>query len=220
MYHLGDLKTSNSFLNKQKPTIMQRRSLVTILVMMAALLAISRCTNQKTVKNPDQFGGYESQVKWGEHLVTVGACGDCHTPKKMTPAGPADDSSLLLSGHPSQMPAPDIDRLMAESKGFAVTQTLSAWVGPWGISYAANLTSDTTGVGMWSEEQFINALRTGVSKGIKGNRPLLPPMPWTSFKNFSDDELKAIFSYLKSTRPVNNVVPQPLPPASASPARP
>ncbi|MBK8953319.1 MAG: diheme cytochrome c-553 [Chitinophagaceae bacterium] len=179
-----------------------------------------RCTQQESTTEAKSYGGYETQVKWGEHLVTVGACGDCHTPKKMTPMGPADDSSLLLSGHPAQMPVPDVDRKMAESKGLAVTQTLTAWVGPWGVSYSANLTPDSTGIGMWSEEQFMVALRTGVAKGIKGNRLLLPPMPWNSFKNFSDDELKAIFSYLKSTKPVNNAVPQPLPPDLPPPASP
>src|SRR5215216_3826992 len=53
-----------------------------------------------------KYGGYESQVKWGEHLVKIAACGDCHTPKKMGPQGPEDDSALLLSGHPAQMPIP------------------------------------------------------------------------------------------------------------------
>src|SRR5215468_5179613 len=67
------------------------------------------------------FAGFESQVKWGEHLVTVSACHDCHTPKKMTDHGPDIDSSLLLSGHPSQMPTPDVDRKELEGKGVTAT---------------------------------------------------------------------------------------------------
>ena len=48
------------------------------------------------------YGGYESQVKYGEHLVLIAGCNDCHTPKKMTPTGPEADLSLLLSGHPEK----------------------------------------------------------------------------------------------------------------------
>src|SRR5438046_3180710 len=84
------------------------------------------------------FAGFESQVKWGEHLVTVSACHDCHTPKKMTDHGPDIDSSLLLSGHPSQMPVPDINRHELESKGVTATNDLTSWIGAWGISYTAN----------------------------------------------------------------------------------
>lgn len=157
-------------------------------------------------------GGYESQVKWGEHLVLVGSCGDCHTPKKMGPRGPEDDSTLLLSGHPAKMPPPDVDRNAMESKGLVVTQTLTSWVGPWGISYTANLTSDDSGIGTWSEEQFIFALRNGKFKGLPGSRDILPPMPWQSIGKHTDDELKAIFAYLKSTKPINNLVPPPAPP--------
>lgn len=158
-------------------------------------------------------GGYASQVEWGHHIVLAGGCGDCHTPKKMGPMGPEDDSTLLLSGHPAQMPLPDIDQASLQSKGVIATQTLTAWIGPWGVSYAANLTPDSTGTGGWKEEQFIYALRNGISKGLPGNRHLLPPMPWPSIKNFSDDELKAVFAYLRTIKPVKNVVPAPLPPA-------
>jgi mono/diheme cytochrome c family protein len=153
-------------------------------------------------------GGYESQAKYGEHLVRIAGCNDCHTPKKMGQAGPEPDFSLALSGHPAKMPAPNVDRKDVESKGLVVTNDLTAWVGPWGISYAANITSDSTGIGNWSESQFIVCLREGKWKGIAGNRDLLPPMPsQSSFKYMTDDELKAIFAYLKTTTPVNNVEP-------------
>ena len=159
------------------------------------------------------FAGFESQVKWGEHLVTVSACHDCHTPKKMTDRGPDIDSSLLLSGHPSQMPIPDVDRKELEGKGVTATSDLTSWIGAWGISYTANLTSDATGIGNWKEEQFIYALRNGTMKGLAGSRPMLPPMPWQMYRNMTDDELKAIFAYLKTTKPIHNIVPQPTPPA-------
>ena len=126
--------------------------------------------------------------------------------------GPVPDESLTLSGHPANMPPPDVDRKEMESKGLAVTNDLTSWVGPWGISYAANITSDSTGIGNWTEEQFMLCLREGKFKGLAANRQLLPPMPWQDFKFLRDDELKAVFAYLKSTAPIKNVVP-----AAASP---
>jgi len=162
------------------------------------------------------YGGYASQEKWGEHLVTIAGCNDCHTPKKMTPHGPDLDSALLLSGHPATMPPPDVNRKEMEMKGLSVTNTLTSWVGPWGISYAGNLTSDATGIGNWTESSFIIALRQGKYKGIESGRSLLPPMPWAMYKGMSDDDLKAIFAFLKSTKPVKNVVPQAQPPVLAS----
>lgn len=201
---------------------MKKISGVIVILLAGGTLFLSQCSDNKTGETSKQKdtvlvgsksdGGYESQQKWGEHLVRTMGCGDCHTPKKMGPMGPEDDSTLLLSGHPAKMPAPDVDRNGMETKGLVVTQTLTAWVGPWGISYTANLTSDTTGIGMWSEDQFLYAIRHGKLKGLPGSRSLLPPMPWQSFSNLTDDELKAIFAYLKSTKPIVNLVPQPAPP--------
>ena len=60
------------------------------------------------------------------------------------------------------------------------------------------------------------AIRNGKYKGLENSRPLLPPMPWDMYRNFSDDELKAVFAYLKSTKPIRNIVPAPKPPVAAS----
>lgn len=191
-------------------------------IAISMLLSFTQCIQNQVdnqtaqVADKPDFNGYESQAAWGEHLVIVSGCNDCHTPKKMTAHGPELDSALLLSGHPSQLPSPDINRKEIESKGLIVTQDLTAWVGPWGISYAANITSDASGIGNWQESNFIIALREGKFKGISSSRSLLPPMPWQMFKSFSDDELKAIFAYLKSTKPINNVVPPAEPPVLSS----
>jgi len=163
----------------------------------------------------DQYGGFKSQVQWGAHLVQIIGCNDCHTPKKMTAMGPVPDTSLLLSGHPAKMPAPDVNRKEMESKGLAVTNDLTSWVGPWGISYAANLTSDGTGIGNWQYPQFERAIRQGKFMGSENGRQLLPPMPWQDFASMTDGELKAIFAYLKSVKPVHNLVPDAQPPVSA-----
>ncbi|SHF87688.1 Cytochrome c [Cnuella takakiae] len=165
---------------------------------------------QKT--NVAQWGGYSSAAAYGQHLVLVNACGDCHTPKKMGARGPEDDSTLLMSGHPAGQPIPDVNRKEVQQKGISVTQTLTAWVGPWGVSYAANITPDESGIGSWTEQQFFTALREGRAKGIAQNRHLLPPMPWSSIRHMSDEELRAVFAYLKSIPPVNNIVPNPQPP--------
>jgi mono/diheme cytochrome c family protein len=82
---------------------------------------------------------------------------------------------------------------------------------PWGISFAANLTPDQqTGLGGWTAELFIKTMRTGKHFGVA--RPLLPPMPWFSLAALSDRDLKAVFAYLKSIKPIRNQVPQPVPP--------
>ncbi len=164
----------------------------------------------------NKFGGYETKEKWGEHLVTIAGCNDCHTPKIMTPNGPVDDSSLALSGHPAKLPAPDVDRKQMESKGLVVTSDFTSWIGPWGISYSANLTPHETGTGNWTEQQFLYAIKNSVSKGIVGSRPLMPPMSMMPVKHMTDDELKAIFAYLRTVKPVENNSVQPTPPVLAA----
>ncbi len=196
---------------------MQSRTLSFLVMAATGIFLLSRCietSSKQQLTTDSSFGGYASQVSWGEHLVATGGCGDCHTPKKMTSLGPVHDSSLLLSGHPANFPMPEIDRKMLEGKGIAATQTLTFWIGPWGVSYAANLTPDSTGLLAWTEDQFITALHDGVAKGIKGNRPLLPPMPVSVTKNYTTAELKAMFAYLKTIQPVKNIVPQPMPPVT------
>lgn len=154
-------------------------------------------------------------VKRGEHLVNSVGCHDCHTPKKFNEQGVMElDIDRLLSGHPADEALPPYDSKTAQayvlfSGGF------TAVVGPWGTSFSANLTPDDTGIGTWSDAQFINAIRNGKYKGMDGSRDLLPPMPWPSYRNFSDEDLKSIFAYLKSIKPVENIVPAPLPPAQA-----
>lgn len=152
------------------------------------------------------------KVARGEFLVTFGGCGDCHTPKVFTPQGPVPDTSRLLSGSPSTTQINGVDnKLVQPGKWILFTQDITAAVGPWGASFAANLTPDIeTGIGSWNEEMFINALRTG--KHLGAGRPIMPPMPWELTGQHSDDDLKAMFAYLKSLKPVKNKVPDYMPP--------
>lgn len=150
-------------------------------------------------------------IKRGEELVNAIGCHDCHTPKKFSEKGMALDVSRLLSGHPADEALPPYD--LETAKGYILfSMGLTSTTGPWGTSFAANLTPDDTGIGSWSEAQFMTAIRKGLYKGLEGSRPLLPPMPWESYKNLPDDDLKAIFAYLKSIPAVENVVPAYMPP--------
>jgi hypothetical protein len=92
------------------------------------------------------------------------------------------------------------------------TETLTAFAGPWGISYTANLTPDeNTGIGIWDEQMFIDTLRNG--RHMANGRPLLPPMPWRYYSQLTDEDLKAVYAYLRSIPAVSNRVPEPEPPA-------
>ncbi|QHT68648.1 diheme cytochrome c-553 [Rhodocytophaga rosea] len=152
----------------------------------------------------------ETMVKRGEYLVTIMGCHDCHSPKKFGPRGPEPDPDRLLSGHPQDMPIAKVDTAIVGPWVLFNAHT-TATVGPWGASFAANITSDATGIGNWTEEQFFRALREGKYKGLPNNRMLLPPMPWPMFSKLEDNDLKAIFVYLKTVKPVKNIPPAPRP---------
>jgi mono/diheme cytochrome c family protein len=151
-----------------------------------------------------------SAVERGRYLVTVGGCNDCHTPFIMTERGPEPDPSRTLSGHPESVRMPPPPRL-AEPWGWMAGATNTAFAGPWGVSYAFNLTPDeNTGIGIWTEDMFLRTLRTGRHMGV--SRPIMPPMPWQNFGRMTDEDLKAIFAYLRSVPPIHNRVPTPLEP--------
>ena len=151
-----------------------------------------------------------SRVTRGEYLVRFGSCHDCHTPHIMGPKGPEPDMTRALSGHPADMKITAPPAL----KGpwvFAGAGTNTAWGGPWGVSFTANLTPDKeTGLGNWTEEMFIRALRTGRHEGH--GRPILPPMPSSWVASLTDEDLKSVFAYLQSIPAVRNRVPNPIDP--------
>jgi len=151
----------------------------------------------------------DSLIKRGSYLVNAIGCDDCHTPKKFGPNGPEMDMEHRFSGYLATKPASKVNTSVMKDGWVLFTMDLTSAVGPWGQSYSANISSDATGIGNWSEEQFFRALREGKSKGLKEGRPLLPPMPWFVYKNMSDTDIKAIFAYLKTSKPVENRVPGP-----------
>ena len=176
----------------------------------ALAIAVAACTNSQgntavaTVK-PDSA----ARVLRGEYLVNAIGCDDCHSPKRMGPQGPELIPELRLSGFPHNGQLPLFDSTEVKKGWTLLAPDLTSAVGAWGASFAGNITSDATGIGNWKEENFIRALREGKYKGIANARNLLPPMPWFAYKNMSDEDLKSIFAYLKTTKPVSNVVPAP-----------
>ena len=153
----------------------------------------------------------KARVDRGAHLVKTMACHDCHTPWKMGPNGPGPDMSRALTGHPSDVVMPPPPPASGPWVGH-MAATNTAWAGPWGVSFTANLTPDKeTGLGSWTEEMFVATMRTGRHQG-KGRR-LLPPMPWSILNALDDEDLKSVFAYLQSLAPVKNKVPAPIEPA-------
>ncbi|MGN6439187.1 MAG: diheme cytochrome c-553 [Agriterribacter sp.] len=187
-----------------------RPTLVLSVVAVLFSITIAACNDQPQKAEAPQVTK-DSLVKRGEYLVAVMGCDDCHSPKKMGARGPEVIPELRFSGFQQNNSLPPVDTTEIK-KGWAMFNAdLTSAVGPWGASYAANISSDESGIGNWSLEQFGKALREGKFKGLDNTRPLLPPMPWSNYTKLADHDLEAIYTYLKSTNPVKNTVPSPTP---------
>ena len=166
---------------------------------------------------PAPVAPQQSPVERGKYIVSTAGCHDCHTPWKMGEKGPEPDMARALSGHPAEAKLPPPPKI-TEAWNFVGSATFTAFSGPWGISYAANLTPDqNNGTGIWTEEMFMQAIRTGKHMGQASSRDILPPMPWNVYRNFTDADLKAIYAYTRTLPPIANRVPEPVPPAGAKP---
>lgn len=185
------------------------------LVPLAALAAL--CTAAALAASASPPKPDAARVERGRYLVTIGGCNDCHTPWKKTATGMEPDLTRMLSGHPEELVMPPAPRL--EGPWMAATSgTMTAIAGPWGISFARNLTPDEeTGIGAWTEKDFVATIRNGRHMGH--GRPLLPPMPWFNYAKATDEDLKAIFAYLRTIPPVKNRVEEPRPAPAATAAR-
>jgi mono/diheme cytochrome c family protein len=131
----------------------------------------------------------EAQVDRGRYLVQISGCTDCHTP-----------------GH--FLGQPDMARYLGGSDvGFEIPGV--------GIVYGPNLTPDPTGLGGWTPDQIVAAIRTGATPDGRG---LVPVMPWPNLAALTDEDAYAIAAYLQTLDPVSNDVPGPIPPGDPAPS--
>jgi mono/diheme cytochrome c family protein len=179
-------------------------------------VVLAACTEKKETKPapPVQDApatvAKQEQVKRGAYLVTTSGCHDCHTPMKFDPAlgMPVPQMDRMLSGHP--VGAPDPVSEPGKGDNAVIGPTFTAFKLPFGTVYAQNLTPDAeTGLGLWSEDDFLRTVRSGKHRGAEAGRPILPPMPWRNVQQMSDDDIKAIYAYLQSIPAVKNQVPEP-----------
>jgi mono/diheme cytochrome c family protein len=196
--------TFNTTQHRSKTMTSNRKSMRVAMAMLAsAFLAPSVSADSR-----------DELVRRGAQLVGIGGCMDCHTPFKMGPKGPEKDLRRGLSGHPEELRLAAPPRLDAQWN-WVGTATMTAFAGPWGRSYAANLTPDReTGIGAWREQDFIQAMRTGRHLGVA--RPIAPPMPWQALAGLPDRDLRAIYRYLMAQPAVRNKVPDYLPPVATA----
>lgn len=189
-----------------------RRTIAAAVILGMGIVAMNTtgCTNSGADPVSQQAKTKTELIERGQYLVTIGGCNDCHTPKIMTEHGVDIDPTRMLSGHIKEEQIPAFDSKGVSKGILQANMNLTAWQGPWGISYAANITPDKeSGIGNWTLEQFKMALRQGKSKGLAAARPLLPPMPWFNFAKMTDTDLEAMFAYLQSVPAVKNHVPAP-----------
>lgn len=122
-------------------------------------------------------------VKYGEYLVAMGGCKECHTP--------VDDKHVLLPG-----------------KDFSGGQVFKL---PFTSVTSANITPHATGIKDWSKEMFLANFRTYSVPG--GDSIAIDPkqntvMPWVYFAGMTDEDLGAIYDYLRTVPPLENTVPK------------
>jgi mono/diheme cytochrome c family protein len=121
----------------------------------------------------------DDPVKYGEHVVRMAGCSDCHTPQ--------------------------VDGKNVAGMDFAGGGPL---IGPWGRVASANITPDATGIKAYDEALFVQVIRTGEVNGQK----LSPQMPYPFYKDLNDGDLRAMFAYLRTVKPVKHKVDNTLPP--------
>jgi hypothetical protein len=187
------------------------KKLSSILIVLFFTLPLTFVFLSFSEKGEFQEISQEVKIEHGKYIVETYGCAHCHTPKKMTDRGPAKDKDLWLSGHNSKAPMPEIDPSLV-AKGWVLSNMdNTAHLGPWGVSYSANITSDDSGIGLWNFDQFKASMTQGKHKGMDNSRVVLPPMPWTDYIQMNDEDLESLFAYLKSTKAIKNVVPTNVP---------
>lgn len=187
---------------------MERRTCYQIVLLIAFVILITSIPDLLASRDIDK----EIKTKFGKLLTEEFGCVDCHTPKIVINNQVLIDENRMFSGHQQDNILPEFPpELVAPGKWKGLyTADMTAWGGPWGISYAANLTPDKkTGIGNLSEENFISILGLGIHSTL--SRKIMPPMPWNEISRLNKQELGAIYLYLKTIKPIKNKVPEAVP---------
>jgi hypothetical protein len=201
---------------------MKSKTLQITVVVLSVMATVAACSEagsaDKETKKEDistiRKKEKDELIARGKYLVTVSGCNDCHSPKIMTPMGPIPDTTRLMSGYPSEKGIPTLSEALAKDQNWVkMSPDVTAFAGPWGMTFGANLTPDeATGIGNWTEEVFVKTIRTGKHLGQEGGRPVMPPMPWYVIAKMTDEDLSSMYQYLMSLPAISNRVPAPIPP--------
>jgi hypothetical protein len=190
-----------------------KKSIIAILTIAAATaVGLMACRGNASGNKTEKpvIISKDSLVNRGAYLVYTMLCDDCHSPKQMGANGPEIIPELRLSGARQNTKLPPLEVATIKKGWTLFNEDFTSIAGAWGVSFAGNLTSDETGIGNWTEAQFKKAITQGKYKGLDNSRGLLPPMPWPQFRILNDADIKAIYTFLQSTKPVRNVVPAPI----------
>jgi len=186
------------------------------------LITVTGCSSTKSSFEPQKESTTSAyveryrlyRIERGKQLVNLGGCDKCHTPKIKTLFGTESDPERFLSGYPQGEPLPglpDSEPGTGEWENTFYTTDGTVWVGRWGVSFAANITPDPeTGLGAWTEEQFIEIFRG--TDHIGGGSTVRSPMPMQAYSQLSNEELRSIYLYLQVIKPIKNKVPDPIRP--------
>lgn len=200
---------------------MKRSDQISMSVLMCAILlaaAITTGCGRKAAGPGEEVavdrGSYSAvQQERGKVLTEEWKCNFCHTPEIAGPEGKAiPDPDRLLSGHPADEEIPEMGDMIlgtAEYMEFLDNLDSTVWASNDRLVFSANITPDNeTGIGTWTEEQFIGTMRSGRHMGL--GRRILYPMPWQELGELDDADLIAIYAYLLTVKPVENRVPPPI----------
>ena len=169
---------------------MVSKSYIYALILTVFVFLVLSIPNLLASKDVDK----EIKIKMGKVLAEEFGCVDCHSPKIIINDRIMIDEKKIFSGHPQGNVLPDFPPgLVGPGKWRGLyTSGMTAWGGPWGITYSANLTPDKeTGIGSWTEENFMSVIKLGIHSSL--TRKILPPMPWSEVSKLGDGELGAIF---------------------------
>ncbi len=142
----------------------------------------------------------------GEYLVHLAKCVHCHSPRPLNGTMREHRKDLEFGGGRRFETKPTFDEL-EQDPGFA--SRLARKPEPKRFVTSPNLTTDPSGIPYYDEALFIQTIRTGKVAGV---RPLTRAMLWFEFRKLTDEDLKAIFAYIRSRPPIRHRVSNTDPP--------